>query len=61
MPPIKSIFSSIALSLAFAIPATADDYEEAPIFYSTVEPDDAITKLRKQIEAGTFEFDRCGN
>jgi hypothetical protein len=47
--------------LLIPLPILADDYEEAPIHYSTVTPNDRITELSKQIEDGTFEFDHSGN
>ncbi|MFT5108065.1 MAG: hypothetical protein ACI9UA_003708 [Pseudoalteromonas tetraodonis] len=56
-PPIWA-----ALLIALPLPLLAvEDYEEPPISYSTIEPNDAVAQLRKQIAAGTFEFDRSGN
>ena len=49
-----------AVALAAMPAGWAGDYEEAPIRYSTVEPTDRIAELHKQIQAGTFEFDRSG-
>lgn len=62
LPPLKLTLSvAIAAGLGAGSAAGLDDYEEAPIRYSTVEPKDAIAALRQQIEAGTFEFDRSGD
>ena len=54
----KLVASVAALSLCLHSQLPADDYEDPPIRYSTVEPTDKVAKLRKKIEAGSFEFDR---
>ena len=59
-PPSRSSFILVLAIFGVSL-AAADDYEEAPILYSTKEPKDRIAELTKQIEAGTFEFDRSGN
>lgn len=59
--PVAPIFAFALAAALTPLAAMAEDYEEAPIRYSTVEPADRIAELSKQIEAGTFEFDRSGN
>ena len=63
MPTFNIAFALLILCYAFLPrPAQAfDDYEDPPINYSAVEPTGVIAKLRKQLEDGSFDFDRSGD
>ena len=62
MPAAKPIFATLLLlALAPYCAVAFDDYEDAPIRYSTAEPTEVVAKLRKQLEDGTFDFDRSGD
>jgi len=55
-PKLATSLATLTACLIATLPA--DDYEDPPIRYSTVEPADKVAKLHKQIDSGTFDFDR---
>jgi hypothetical protein len=51
-----SHLAALALVLGLAAPAVADDFDRPPINYSAARPDNVITRLQKQIDAGQVKL-----